>query len=189
MTKFYCPKKSSVYVTFTDKPIRVEVYNDKGKVYFFRELGGKFESIKFNVAHKGHYSISEDCKSIEVKDIVIDEIKQQLPTPDRKGFKPLKFVNNPDLITSPARAFRKTGIIEKGKLFYTLPFPIRVFILCHEIGHFFYKDEDNADLFAVKLYVKNGYNRSVAIYSLTKVLNPTPKNIIRVEKLFKTVTE
>ena len=162
MTKFYCPKKSTVYVTFADNPIRFEVYNDndKGKVYFFRELGGKFKELHFNICAKGHYIISEDCSSIEVKDIIIYEVKGELPPPDRSGFKPVKFVDNKDLITSPARTFRKTGVIEKGKNFYNYPYPVRVFILCHEIGHFFYKSEENADFFACKLFEQtfNAFN-------------------------------
>lgn len=184
MNRFFCKDKSTVTVKFTEKPLRVEVYNDKGKVYFFRELGGKFETINFNICHKGHYTISEDCISIEVNPIKIFPVNVKLPPKDRNRFKEVTFEHNDSLIITPARINTKTGKIETGRTFKNFPFPVRLFILCHEVGHFFYSKEEDADLFACKLYVNNGYNKSNALYSLTKVLKTGLPNKKRVQELF-----
>lgn len=185
--KFYCNGKKTVYVKFPIKPIRLEVYNDNGKVYYFRELGGKFDSIKFNICHKGHYTLSENCIIDKIVDIEIYPIKVQLPAPDRNRMKPVKVVYNDSLILTPARIFSKQGVIEVGRKFKTFPFPIRLFILCHEEGHLLYADEFNADLYACKIYVDNGYNKSNALYALTKILKGGKRNTERILKLFKTL--
>lgn len=184
MAKFYCKGKCTVYVKLNNSPLRVEVLNDKGKVYYFRELFGKFSQIKFNICHKGHYSIPEDCTIEKIVPIEIERLNIVLPPFDRNDEKPVVFKYNPDLLTSPARIFRKAGVIETGRYFKTLPFPIRLFILCHEIGHFYYTGEENADLYACKLYLDNGYNKTNALYALTKVLRKNVNNEKRVKVLF-----
>lgn len=183
--KFHCSGKKTVYVTFPFKPIRFEVYDDRGKLYYFRELGGKFNSVKFNICHKGHFTMSEDCVINKIVDIEIHKINEQLPAPDRDRMKPVKIVFNKDLLITPARINSKTGVIEIGPRFKNFPFPVRLFILCHEEGHLLYADEFNADLYACKLYVNNGYNKSNAFYALSKVLKETDQNYNRIQKLFK----
>jgi hypothetical protein len=63
------------------------------------------------------------------------------------------------------------GKIEVGSKFYTYDYCTRVFILLHEVGHFFYKKEPYCDLFAAKHFILKGYNNCTAMYSLSKVLN------------------
>lgn len=185
--RFYCSKKSTVYVSFPNRPLRFEVYDDRGKVYYFRELGGKFDSIKFNICHKGHYKTSEECFIDKITDIEIVPIDITLPLPDRNRMQSVKVVYNSDLLFTPARIQSKTGVIEVGRKFKNFPFPVRLFILCHEEGHLLYANEENADLYACKLYVNNGYNKSNALYSLTKVLKTSEQNKNRILKLFKTL--
>lgn len=187
MTKFYCSKKSTITVTFENPPIRVDVFNDNGKLYYFRELGGNFKTIKFNICHKGHYTISEDCVINEITDINIIPVNVVLPPPDRNREKEVSIVFNKNMTSTPARINTKTGVIEIGKRFKLFPFPIRLFILCHEVGHFFYSKEENADLYACKIYVDNGYNKSNALYSLTKVLSVNIQNEKRILELFKKI--
>lgn len=187
MNKFFCKGKCTVTVVFKNNPLRVDVVNDKNKIYFFRELGGKFKTISFNICHKGHYKISDDCESIEVNPIKIIPITITLPPPDRNREKPISFEYNDNLITTPARINTGTGRIELGRNFKKYPFPVRLFILCHEQGHFFYSKEEDADLYACKIYVNNGYNKSNALYSLTKVLHAGVKNKKRISELFKTL--
>lgn len=185
--KFYAKGKCTVYVTFQFQPIRFEVYDDNKKLYYFRELGGKFDSIKFNICHKGHYTMSEYCIINKIVDIEIIPINKELPKPDRDKMKEVKVVYNHSLVITPARINSKTGVIEVGRKFKSFPFPVRLFILCHEEGHLLYSDEYNADLYACKLYVNNGYNKSNAFYSLSKVLKPSKENSNRIFELFKTI--
>lgn len=185
--KFYCNKKSTVYVSFTDRPLRFEVYDDNKKLYYFRELGGKFDKVKFNICKKGHYTTSEPIEIEKIVDIEIIPLNAKLPPPDRDRMKIVKVVYNNNLILTPARITGSTGVIEVGRKFKTFPFPIRLFILCHEEGHLLYADEFNADLYACNLYVNNGYNKSNALYSLTKILRPSKQNTHRIIELFKTI--
>lgn len=185
--KFYCPGKKTVYVTFQFQPIRFEVYDDRGKLYYFRELGGKFDGIKFNICHKGHFTMSEDCVIDKIVDIEIYPVVESLPPPDRNRMKKVEVVFNKELMITPARINSKTGKIEIGPRFKNFPFPVRLFILCHEEGHLLYADEFNADLYACKIYVNNGYNKSNAFYALSKVLKETDQNYNRIKQLFKTL--
>lgn len=184
MNKFFCEGKKTFDIQFTQPPLRVEIYNDEGKVYFFRELGGKFKKISVNICHKGFYRVSEDCDSIQKRELEKSTINAVLPPPDRDRMKPFVIVHNENLTSTPARNFTNKGVIETGKTFKHFPFPIRLFILCHEVGHFFYADEENADLYACKIFLENGYNKSTALYALTKVLKANIQNKKRVERLF-----
>jgi len=185
--KFYCSKKSTVYVTFPNPPIRFEVYDDRGKVYFFRELGGKFNNIKFNICHKGHYTTSDPVVINKIVDIEIIPITAELPPVDRARMKKISIRYNKDLVHTPARIFTKQGVIEIGPKYKSFPFPTRLFILCHEEGHLLYSNEQDADIFALKNYVNNGYNKSSAIYAMTKVLKPSKGNTERILQQFKNV--
>lgn len=185
ISKIYVPGKKTVYVTFPVPPIRFEVYDERGKLYYFRELGGKFDAVKFNICHKGHYTFSEPCIVEKITDIEIIPVNVELPPPDRNRMKPVSIVYNKSLLTTPARMFSHEGRIEVGPRFKKYPFPVRLFILCHELGHLLYKDEENADLYACKIYIENGYNKSNAFYSLSKVLKVNVRNENRILKMFK----
>lgn len=187
MNKFFCKEKSTVIVKFKVKPVRFEVLNDNAKVYFFRELDNKFLNVKFNICHKGFYTMSEECESIDVLPIQIVKSNIQLPPIERNRFRDFKIVYNKNLMSTPARNFTFSGIIETGRNFNTYAYPIRLFILCHEVGHFFYAKEENADLYACKIFLENGYNPSSALYALTRVLNANINNKKRILNLFKNI--
>ena len=185
MRKFSTSGKNTIEISFNKLPKRIEVFKD-GKLYFFRELNGGFKNIKFNVCHPGNYEINTDVESIKVLPLKIHPLKIKLPPKQRSFFKPFRFKKNNQLEGTPARHFYQIGLIELGKSFYKQAYPIRLFILCHEIGHFFYKDEILADLYAAKIFIDNGYNNSTALYALTKVLNSdSEQNYERVLELFK----
>ena len=186
--KFFAPGKCTVYVSFVHNPLRFELYDERGKVYFFRELGGKFGSIKFNICKKGFYRFSEPCIVNKIVPIEIKPFGVDLPPIDRDRAQSVKVVYNPDLKNTPARIFSKKGIIEVGPRFKTFPFPTRLFILCHEVGHLFYSQEEDADLYACKIFLENGYNKSSAFYALSRVLKINLRNKNRILKIFKHVT-
>lgn len=186
MSYFSISEPSTVYLKNLDTCKGVEVFKDGLNLpYFFRNLDCKYSEIKFNVKHLGRYKINAGQVAAIVP-IEIQELNVTLPTPDRDRLKPFDIVYNPKLTASPARNFTNKGLIEYGTKFKTYPFPIRVFILLHEIGHFFYKNECDADLFAAVHFIRLGYNNSTALYALTRVLNfNSHANNDRVTKLFK----
>jgi hypothetical protein len=188
-------------------------HNEHG-LYYFRELRGNAPRIKFNLLHPGIYSSDTPFEIVKVVPVEIPATLPLLPEYERSDLKDFVIVNNPDLDGSPARVFVKDGIIEKGATFYDYPKPIRVFILLHEVGHFFYgitdedkrkaslmrdpdardylkkrrnESESKADLFALINYLKMGYNRSMAFYSLAKVLSRSQDNVNRLKELIKNI--
>ena len=180
---FTITKPSTVILALPGQCVRVNVFFN-GQLYFFREIQGKHSEIKFNLVHPGKYEVNKG----EVKQILpiqITPLDFTMPEPDRNRMKEYKIIHNPTLQGTPARNFTKTGLIETGVNFWKFPFPVRLFILLHEIGHFYYSDETNCDLFAAKTFVKMGYNNSTAYYSLSKVLHPSEKNNERLKQLFK----
>lgn len=190
MTKFSVNKKATIRVEFSFIPQRFEIFDAKGRLFFFRDLSEKNKVIKVNVARPGTYTTNVVCK-ITVLPLEIIDIPDGLP-PLQKNFLPdqIKYRYNPELKGTPARNFYKHGVIEFGREFLNQPYPIRVFILCHEIGHFYYHDEDLADHFAVKLYLKMGYNKSMALHALKDVLNmESQQNHKRVKKIFETLSK
>ena len=180
---FTITKPSTVHLRLPVHTERVNVFL-KGMLYFFREINGKFGSIKFNLCHAGTYEVNTGTIT-KITPIEITPLPFTMPNPDRDRIKKYRIVYNPSLTGSPARNFTNIGLIETGTKFKTYPFPVRFFILLHEIGHFYYSDETNCDLFAAKTFVKMGYNNSTAYYSLSKVLHPSETNNKRLEQLFK----
>jgi len=189
MNQFKTFGKATIRVTFESViPTRFVIYDSYNKIYFFRDLSKKNFQIKVNIAKADSFTTNVNCK-IEVLPFEKSKINVKLPKPEKHYFhENFVYKYNPDLKGTPARNFYKEGVIEFSPMFLTLPFPIRVFILCHELGHSFYHDEEKADLFACKLYLEKGYNSSMALHSLTDVLNfQSNKNKQRLENLLKTL--
>ena len=204
-------KPCTVYISFTRQlPNTFKLYHQKYGLYFFRQLQGKTPRIKFNLCHAGIYKSETPFKVVKVVPIEIPDSLPSLPEYERNDIKDFVIVDNFNLTGSPARVFVKEGRVEKGRKFYELPKPLRVFILLHEIGHFFYgltpKDFDAAskmsqkdgedyiskrrnesekkcDLFALIHYLNFGYNRSMAYYALKTVLSRSQDNVDRVKEL------
>ena len=187
MTAFTTYGKATIKVNFYSKiPDRFEIYDGAGNLYFWRNLTPSNTSIKVNIAKADTFTTNAECY-IKVLPLEIVQIRVPLPPKEKDFFhKKFKFVYNPNLKGTPARNFYKKGIIEYSPEFLKLPFPIKVFIICHEIGHSYYHDEEKADLFACKLFLKLGYNGTSALYSLTDVLNyDSNKNKLRIKRLYE----
>lgn len=179
--------KSTVNFRFVGSiPRRFEIYDSRGNLYFFRYLDETKRDINVNIAHAGTYTTNGNAY-ITVKNFQEPALNFDLPEREKSYFRgKFNYRYNPDLKGTPARHFFKKGLIEIGPLFYVLPFPVRVFILCHEIGHCFYSDEKKADMFACFLFLKNGYNKTTAIHSLMDVLNlRSSANVERVNHINK----
>jgi len=200
------------YIKFTgaELPRTFKLYHNKYGLYYFRVLQGKAPRIKFNLVHPGQYTANAPFEVVKVNEIEVPENLPLLPDYERDEVKDFVIQDNFDFTGSPARVFVKEGRVETSRNFYNLPKPVRVFILLHEVGHFFYginqadikkaesmndrdareyltkrrnESEAKCDLFALIQYLRMGYNRSMAFYSLSRVLKESQANIERLKKL------
>jgi hypothetical protein len=179
--------KATIEVFFQDGkiPHRIEVKDSRGMLYFFRDLNRQ-QRLKFNIAKADTFTLNVPVDTITVLPISIHLLNSPLPAPDRSEVKDFKVVYNPELKITPARNYYVKGRIETGDVYRKQPYPIRVFILLHEYGHFLYSDESNADIWAANEFIRRGYNNSSAYYALANVLNfNSQKNRDRLIKLFK----
>lgn len=214
MSAIKTKQPATVYIKFTgESPKKFMLTNSKGEVYFFRYLDGKTPRIKFNLVHPDSYKGNVNFEIVKVVPIEIPDMLPELPDYDRDRLKDFVIIDNPDL-AAPARVFTEEGVIERGRDFYKHAKPLRVFILLHEIGHFFYgvndldyvkasrmnkKDgeaylnqrrqqgEEKADTFALIHYLKMGYNRSMAYYALENILSKSSGNTERLKKLLHNI--
>ena len=60
-----------------------------------------------------------------------------------------------------------------------------MFILLHEVGHFFYTEEYKCDTFAAFHFLDMGFNPSQAFESLAGVLHEGKRNDERIDNIFK----
>ena len=187
MRRFTTYDKATISVFFNNEiPKRFYIFDSNDDIFYYRDLTPNNKTIKVNIAKADTFSINADAE-IKIGPLEVKTIQKEMPRFEKNFYhKNFVYSYNPNLKGTPARNFYKKGIIEIGPRFYELPKPIRVFILCHEIGHSFYHDEHKADLFAVQLYLKKGYNKTMALHSLTDVLNyDSERNRERIQKLIK----
>jgi len=59
--------------------------------------------------------------------------------------------------------------------------PIKAFLICHELGHYYFDDEKTTDRWAINRFLNDGYNMSSANYGLTHILKAAPANIERMK--------
>jgi hypothetical protein len=182
-------KPCTVYIKFSGAiPGRFELRKPSGSLYFFRKTNGNMPRIKFNMPRAGNFISNVPFEIVKiVTPIEIPTNFPTLPKFERNRVRDVDFQDNPTLTGTPARIFTQLGIIEKGQNFYTFPEPIRVFILLHEIGHFYYKTEEYCDMFALEHFLKMGYNKSTAYYCLEEILNESEGNIKRLKELYKNI--
>jgi hypothetical protein len=96
----------------------------------------------------------------------------------------IKVERVPFIERTPARIFvrgNKAGTIQiNEQMFKGLSQPTRMFILLHELGHYYFATEHLADSFALYHYLNLGYNFSSAQKALTKVLKAGEQSITRI---------
>lgn len=140
----------------------VVVYNTGGRILFSRPNKSR-KLVVFNLPD--NTAVKTQNRLIRVsknKNRVpsFDELfrmypKQNSYTLPKKG--ELKIVLGVNRNKASIYPTRHTIICDKN-LFATMPLPSIKFILFHEIGHYFYEDEDLTDLFATVCMLKNGYS-------------------------------
>lgn len=182
-------KPATVIVSFNGVPPRYFcLYDDKGRTYYFRYLDGKTPRIKFNMPDPGQYNSNHDFQVVKTMNIETPDHYPQLPPAERDRWKEPIFVYNPNLTGTPARIFTDTGVIEHSPDYYRYPPPVRLFLDLHEQGHFLYQTEEYCDLFALINYLRMGYNRSTAYYTLSQILSRSNDNLNRLKFLLTQIT-
>lgn len=178
-------KPCTIYIHFKNESPRIfNLYDSAGDKYFFRYLDGKTPRIKFNVPDIGSYT-GNNFDILKVVPIEIPNTLPRLPAANRDRWKKTTLKFNPHLQDTPCRIFTESGIIEISHYFYSLPKPIRLFLLLHEKGHFFYTSEFDCDLYALVNYLRMGYNRNMAFYSLASILKRSNSETNRIKMLLK----
>ena len=173
-------------------PKLFEVFDQEGNLYYFRHLDGKTSTINLNFPQDGYYHTHEETPFtiINQKPLTPGGQGIKLRQPDRDyPMNNIKIEENvgDSMGGTPARIFPKIGVIEFNPKIKKYPFPIKLFILLHELGHCKYSEEVDADAFALKMYLGLGYNASMAYYALSHILKESPENVIRLKILFKDV--
>lgn len=174
----------TVYIKFTEeKPLCFTLTGEKWGLYYFRHLPPGTPRIKFNIVDPDKFNSNVPFEIVKTVAIETPAQYPALPPAERARIKPVTFVYNKNLTGTPARIYTATGIIEHGPEYMRLPRPIRLFIDLHEEGHLFYATEEYCDLWALVNYLRMGYNRSMAFYTLYNILGKTESNIKRLEFL------
>lgn len=162
----------------------------KGSIWIDRDLKHDANKISFNIVRDGIYTTPNNINITEIKPLIVSS-SIKLYEPERNRERPFKIVYNSSLgeHATPARIYTNMlpAKIEIGKRFFLYPIQVRMFILLHELGHLYYKDEHKCDLFALKNFIELGYNISQGFYALSKVLHPNETNKQRILKLFKEI--
>lgn len=164
------------------------LYDDRNRIYYFRYLDGKTPRIKFNVPDTGVFHTDTPFRLCKMTSIETPSSYPILPPAERDRWKDVQVVVNPELDGTPARIFSDTGVIEVSNSFSSFPPPVRLFLLLHETGHMIYKSEEYCDLWALINFLKMGYNRSTAYYTLDKILSRSQENIERIKFLLTQIT-
>ena len=168
-------------------PRKFCLFNKAGELYYFRYLDGKTPRIKFNIVEPDEYSGNTPFDVVKTTAIETPETYPKLPPAERDRWKDLKFVYNPNLKGTPARIFSDSGVVEHSPEYYEYPKPIRLFLDLHESGHLLYKTEEYCDLWALINYLRMGYNRSMAYYTLYHILRRTSANLDRLNFLLSQI--
>jgi len=169
LSRFDIAQECTIYIS-GELPEYIELRNAAGKVFYFRYLDKKEQSVKININKPGEYYANFTAEAT-IEPISIFQPVKALPQKERDLRRDIK-IQETDLQQTPARMFAMFGIIQYDReKFKELPLPCKVFILLHEIGHFFYVTEWKTDLFALYHFCKLGYNPSNAFYTLSMLLD------------------
>ena len=134
----------------------VRIYESKrGKIFYFHTGNPKGE-FYFNLPKGKYFSANQ----LEVLKNPIPVNLPKLPAPEKNNTLPKKvkvyFLENPH----KASIITANNEIKVDPKILNLTLPTIVFIMFHELGHYFYSDEKKCDLFAAVQMIKRGFNPS-----------------------------
>lgn len=178
-------KPSTYIVRLFENANRFVVYDSKGKIYFYRDLPNGLREFKVNIPDEGIYTFNNKAL-VKQKPIEINYKAERInfPRKERNRAKKFYFTYDANETTSPALIYTGTGEIVRGRKFKELSKPMQIFILLHELGHFYYQTEEFCDLYALYHFLKMGYNPSTAMYCLVDQLRRNPNNDKRILSLY-----
>ena len=158
-------------------------------IYHTRDFSEPTTQCDINVVRSDNYSANLPFKAVRVSDVQKQGKGIILPTQERNRIKDIKIVRNNSIGSTPARIFtgKSPAIIEVSDYFYSLPEQWRLFIICHEYAHLFYKTEWKTDVLGLRLFLGMGGNPSQALYALSKILKRKPENMHRIQTIFDTL--
>ncbi len=174
-----------------DHSYSVVVINaDNGDIIFKRKFDK--DKIQINLPRNPlRTSVFTTCREVEnyisspLKKNQFDydftpETERDFPLSDLK----VQYVEN--LGYTPARILTKQGVMQISKKhFRDLDQPTRYFIMMHEMGHYYFNDEDKADEYAFNACMKRGYGLSVCYNALANVLRDSKPNLLRKIKMMQ----
>lgn len=154
---------------------------ENGKITVFRngtlhcEKPFNKGAFYLNLPLPGHYSFSGFGFDVGNQTPLIKSILDiSLPQPERVrkfGINDIHYDNNSN---SPARIYSALGVIVLNPKFDTYANEIKLFILLHEVGHFYYKTEWKCDMYAAYHFINTfNCNPTQAFESLAGVLHDT----------------
>lgn len=150
---------------------RITVYAN-GLLYYDRPLAAN-ENFYINLPFPARYQFAGYGFEIGAqKDLVILPKTFGLPAPERKRIYRVDSITLDNASKSPARIYTTLNKIVVSPKFYSYSVEVRLFILLHELGHFFYETEWKCDQYAAYhfLYTFN-CNPSQGFESLAGVLH------------------
>lgn len=180
---FRAVKDGSIYV-YGNGVLYCERPFFKGQLFFI------------NLPFAASYSFSGDGFEImKQTGLIISDINISLPEPERnKQFGILK-VTVDSLSNSPARIYTDKKIIVLNPKFFNYSAEVKIFILLHELGHYYYATEWKCDQYAAHHFLKMGCNPSQAFESLAGVLhtedangNAIKQNNDRINRIYSLLT-
>ena len=140
---------------FFGKGEKILINDEKGLPFYNYKPAGK--TIKFNLP-AGIYTLVEGQISPISGVHSYTNPPLKLPAPRFKVPRRIhvEYKRNPNKATINLI----TGVVTMDNSFLDMPKFIRIYVLFHEIGHYFYKGEEGADRFAQVEMLRRGYNPS-----------------------------
>jgi hypothetical protein len=145
----------------------------------YNEKPVKAGEFYINLPFPGNYNFTGDkFEFVRVEDFTpsIPANFPPLPAPDRKKIFGIHEIKVDNKSNSPARIYTDKGIITLNPRFFYYPGEIKLFILLHELGHFYYTEEWKCDMYAAYHYLQMGCNRSNAFDALAGVIHTEKKD-------------
>lgn len=156
----------------------VLINDSKGNIFYFHP--NKQKKITFNLP-SGEYESTNPITSLNIfipYDLLPIPIKKEIPV----NFEIFTGDNK-----NKATVYVKARKILIDKKIAALKFePAKIFVICHEMGHNLFADENLCDVFAFNAMLLSGYNPMQVVFSVQLLFN---KNLMRKDCFMKIVKE
>jgi len=176
----FIQKKTGVRTDATS----VMVFDSVGRIFYMKNNeSGVF--FTFNLP-AGSYSMDVGNASFNLVAPVRFSLKK-LPRPTRHKNRPPKSVRFVWIDNANKCSINLTdGVVMADKSLRKLPIFCKVFIFFHEVGHYYYKSEQECDNFAGNQMLKRGYNPSQILYAAEHTLNSPDRKAVCLGRMKKT---